>query len=139
MPFSRLADEQLAPYRAVPYDTSVVVTRRSSRDCLVSYDGNLYSVPAAHAGQDLLLKATTTQLVVLTAQGCEVARHDVAPGHGQRIVVAAHYGGLPTKRPRLRAGQAQQREVPASDLAADAPQVEVRPLAVYDHLLVVPR
>jgi transposase len=132
VPFSRLAAEQLAPLRpGAPYDTSVLVTRRSSRDCLVSYDGNLYSVPAAHAGQDLLLRATeSAELVVCTLAGSEIARHRLATAHGQRVVVAAHYVGLPGKRP-ARPGGAIQVGAAAGE-RPPAPEVEVRPLASYD-------
>jgi transposase len=133
VPFSRLAAEQLAPLRpAALYDTSLLVTRRSSRDCLVSYDGNLYSVPAAHAGQELLVRATEAgAVVVCTLQGSEIARHRRAVGHGQRVILSAHYAGLPGKRPAAGRGGAIQVPTTAPVLPP-APQVEVRPLSSYD-------
>ncbi len=42
VPFARLADEGLPSLAGKPdYDTSLLTVRRSSRDCLVSYAGNL--------------------------------------------------------------------------------------------------
>ena len=140
MPFSRLAAEQLAPWPSCPpYDTSVIVGRRSSRDCLVSYDGNFYSVPAAYAQQDLVVKATEAgEVLILTAQGREIARHALAQGHGHRIIVPAHYADLPrTSRPPARS-QALQVVVSAADLHTGAPQVEIRPLAAYEAVLEGP-
>ncbi len=50
VPFTRLRLEGLQPAKkALTYDTSVLTTRRSSKDCFISSGGNLYSVPAAYA------------------------------------------------------------------------------------------
>jgi transposase len=50
VPFTRLRAEGLQETsKALTYDTSVMTTRRSSKDCVISYGGNLYSVPAAYA------------------------------------------------------------------------------------------
>jgi hypothetical protein len=137
VPFSRLAAEELAAWsNSPPYDTSVIVGRRSSRDCLVSYDGNFYSVPAAYAQQDLVVKATESGDVrVLTPQGIEIARHRLARGHGERVVLAAHYAGLPGKTGPAGRPQARQLLGPAPDLQGSAPLVEIRPLAVYEQVL----
>ena len=96
VPAERLPHEGLKPLAGKPdYDTALVGYRRSSRDCLVSYAGNYYSVPAAHAGQQLLVRETEDEeLVVLSAQGAEVARHGLAAGANQRVVVPAHYAAL---------------------------------------------
>jgi transposase len=98
MPVTRFPLENLQPLAGRPdYDTSLISTRRSSRDCLVSYSGNYYSVPAAFACQQLLVKETEQgDLILLSQQGEEVARHRLAHGHNQRIVVATHYQGIST-------------------------------------------
>lgn len=50
VPFVRLAHEALQPLADKPdYDTSLVCHRRSAKDCLVRYEGNRDSVPAAYA------------------------------------------------------------------------------------------
>jgi len=138
VPFSRLAAEGLRPLPVVAYDTSDVVARRSSRDCLISYDGNFYSVPAAYAGCELVVKVSEAGgLSVYTPQGQEIAHHQLSGGHHDRVVVAAHYAGLPARSVRPQRAQAHQQEPRLEALWAGAPVVEQRSLAVYDELLAV--
>ena len=82
VPFARLPSEGLQPLLSKPpYDTSLITCRRSSRDCLVSYEGNYYSVPAAYAKRELLVKETEQgKLIVFTLEGEEIARHRLALG-----------------------------------------------------------
>ncbi|HET8632377.1 MAG TPA: IS21 family transposase [Thermomicrobiales bacterium] len=141
-PFARLPDEGLTPLVGKPdYDTSLVAYRWSSADCLVSYEGNLYSVPAAYARQRLLVRETEREEVLIVGpDGAELARHRLAHGVGERVVVPAHYQPLAAGRPAgpARRGGAQQRAAPAAHLP-DAPAVEARPLAEYDRLAGVTR
>jgi transposase len=141
VPFARLPLEGLQPLLGqAPYDTSLITCRRSSRDCLVSYEGNYYSVPAAYAQRELLVKeAEQGKLIVFTLEGEEIARHRLALGRNQRIVEPAHYQGLyaqarPAKRPGATQIQVAEPEL-ASLLAA--PTVEVRLLSLYDQVLEV--
>lgn len=139
VPFERLPNEGLTPIGGKPdYDTSIIVHRRCSRDCLISYEGNLYSVPSEYAGERVLVKATEGgQLLALNEDGEIVAGHSLAVGSGQRVVVAEHYEGIisSSRRPR-RAGA---RQVAAPDLRPapwpDAPQVEARPLGIYQDIV----
>ncbi|MFN8472826.1 MAG: IS21 family transposase [Anaerolineae bacterium] len=139
MPFERLPQENLPSIAGKPdYDTSLVTTRRSSRDCLVSYAGNYYSVPAAYVRQPLLLKHTEhDELVIFDEQGQEIARHVVAIGRHQRILVAAHYAGVLTTSHAPKRPKARQLEPtdPSLAMVVVAPEVEVRPLSVYDQML----
>lgn len=135
VPFERLAEEQLQPIHSKPdYDTSLVLYRRCSHDCMISYEGNLYSVPAAYAGARLQVKVSEDdELTVLNEQGEIIAWHPLTTGTNQRIVVAEHYQGLHLNtRRRDRPGAVQ---VPTMDLRPapwpDAPVVEVRSLAAY--------
>ena len=142
VPGERLPHEGLQPLTGKPdYDTSLVCYRRSSRDCLVSYAGNVYSVPAAYAGQQLLVRETEhEEVVILGAHGEEIARHRLASGAHQRVVVPSHYAAL-------RLGDrgvwiaipptTSATPVPATTVLPDAPLVEVRTLAEYDRLLGV--
>src|SRR5436190_22091238 len=137
IPFERLVHEQLQGLPQQRFDTSIKTERYASRDCLVSYDGNFYSVPAVWAGKMLLVKETEDQqLIVLNAFGEVVAQHRKLPGRYKRAIVAAHYAGLPVLASRTP--QAQAIQSPATDilliLALPAPQVEVRPLSIYDQL-----
>lgn len=140
VPFTRLPDEGLGPLGGKPdYDTSVCTVRQSSRDCLVSYAGNFYSVPVAYAQQRLLLKVTEHgDLSILSPDGVEVARHRVAVGQQLRIIEPAHYHALHTSQPAQT--HAPSRPAPgAADppVVLGAPHVEIRPLSVYDQLAEV--
>ena len=137
IPFERLALEGLQLLPGQRFDTSIKTERYASRDCLVSYDGNFYSVPAAWAQKMLLIKETEDrQLVILNGLGEVVAQHRKLPGRYKRAIVAAHYAGLPVLASRARQPQAIQ--APASSdcimLGVAAPQVETRPLSVYELL-----
>lgn len=144
-PFDRLSREReglTALAGKPPYDTSLVLPRQVSRDCLVSYASNLYSVPAAYARQRVLLRVTEGDEVVITGiHGEEAARHRVARGQHQRIIQPAHYQGLAPAAP-VAAATFRQSAVatPTLDLATllAAPVVEARPLAVYDQLVGLP-
>jgi transposase len=96
VPFVRLPLEQLPPILGLPdYDTSWLTTRKSSRDCLLSYGGNYYSVPATQANQVLLVRELESgELVICAADGTEVARHALVNGSGQRTIIPAHYESL---------------------------------------------
>ncbi|MBO0783504.1 MAG: IS21 family transposase, partial [Ktedonobacteraceae bacterium] len=138
VPFTRLRSEGLQEAsKAFIYDTSVMTTRRSSKDCLISYEGNLYSVPAAYARKTLQVKITEAQeLVICSEVGQELARHRVLLGRQERSVQAEHYQGLGIPAPRVEQVRAMQEIAPAqTSMFWDAPVVEVRPLSVYDQLL----
>ena len=138
VPFTRLRAEGLQPAdKALSYDTSVLTTRRSSKDCFISYAGNLYSVPAAYARKTLQVKITEAEELVICSEGGDVlARHRVLCGRQERSVQAEHYQGLGTSVARVEQGTAVQEIRPADrTMFWEAPVVEVRSLAVYDQLL----
>ena len=136
VPFIRLAHETLQPLAGKPdYDTSLVCHRRSAKDCLVSYEGNRYSVPAAYAQQRLLLKETEGgELLICTLDGRELARHAVLTGHRRQSIVAAHYQGLPSDPPALRRPDARQTIGHPGSIWGpfNAPRVEMRSLHQYE-------
>ena len=134
VPWAQLPAEQLTPMDGrPPYDTSVIGFRRSTRDCLVSYGGNYYSVPAAHSQRQLLVKETEAgELIIATLDGVELTRHSVATGRHARIVVAEHYASLkPQPRARPAAGATQLLPDTTGAVLPDAPHVEQRTLAQY--------
>jgi len=138
VPFTRLRSEGLQEAsKALTYDTSVMTTRRSSKDCVISYEGNLYSVPAAYARKTLQVKITEAgELVIGSEVGHELARHRILLGRQERSVQAEHYRGPGTTAPRIEQASARQEISPLdTSMFRDAPVVEVRPLSVYDHLL----
>jgi len=61
-----------APLQEDPFD--IVVGRRVSRDCLVSFEGRRYSVPFRWVGRQVEVLGTLRHVVV-RAEGEEVARH----------------------------------------------------------------
>jgi transposase len=82
------------PTMAEPFD--VVVSRRVSRDCLVSFEGRRYSVPFAWVGRQVELWGTHEH-VVIRGDGEEIARH--ARGTKQRLLIdPTHYEGRSTDR-----------------------------------------
>lgn len=145
VPVARLPHEGLHSLAGQPdYDTSLVGYRRSSRDARISYGGNFYSVPLAYAGQQVLVRELEgAVLSVVSPQGEEIARHDLASGTHQIIITPAHYATLPARphqtRPVPHGHGALVRVAapPGAAVVPDAPQVEVRPLADYDRLLGV--
>jgi transposase len=138
VPFSRLPLEQLQPMDGKPeYDTSLIVFRRATKDCFVSYDGNYYSVPAVYARKTVELKESEDgQLMVLNAQDDEIARHQLVNGHNQRIAVAAHYENIRSSPRSARRPLAIQMPLAESWAALPAaPEVETRPLGWYDWIV----
>ncbi len=139
VPFERLPHEGLHPLpHARPVDTSVITTRHASRDGFISFESNGYSVPLTHASQSLLVKISEQdELLILTPQGQELARHRRLSGAHQQSVQAGHRQGqlVPTRRRgRPRATQLPARQGELGRLV-DAPVVEVRSLLVYDQYL----
>jgi len=141
VPFERLVHENLASLDQRPdYDTRLVVYRRVSRDCFISYEGNFYSVPAAYAGQRLMVKvAEDKQLSVLNSDGAIIAWHHLTTDSNQRIVVSEHYENLHVStNSAIRSGAIQVDAVEMTPMPwPDAPAVETRSLTVYQDLMEV--
>jgi transposase len=140
VPFTRLSLEPLQSLTGrLDYDTSLTSFRRVTKDCVVSYGGNYYSVPSQYVRKTLKLKETEDeQLVVYDAQDDEVACHRLLYGRNQRSIVPAHYQGI--RRGSLQAKRAVARQLPPLETLVDlppAPEVESRPLSWYDQVLEV--
>lgn len=82
------------PTMAEPFD--VVVSRRVSRDCLISFEGRRYSVPFAWVGRQVEVLGTHAHVVV-RAEGEEVARH-ARRTRARLLLEPAHYEGESTDR-----------------------------------------
>jgi hypothetical protein len=132
-PLSRMPEETLHALPPQHFDTSLLTHRRAGRDCTVHYRGNVYSVPALHAQQMLLLRETEDgRLGIYTAEQILIAEHRLLTGRFQRCRVAAHDAGLPRSAPPKPAPLARQVASHRRDLS---PQVEARPLSLYAQLL----
>jgi transposase len=91
----------LPPGRFVPH---LEETRQVSRDCLVSYHGCHYSVPAPHAGSQVWVRAVLgTRLEVYTQAGMCIATHTLAATKGGLVITPEHYAGLPQRAPTTKA------------------------------------
>lgn len=134
VPAVRLTQEGLQPLGTKPsYDTSRIDFRRSSKDCMISYSGNFYSVPALFCQQRLMVKETELgNLHILTLTGEEVACHGLVTGRNRRVVQASHYDGLIRSTPkRKRVGAHQLAHKEGEVWLMEAPQVEHRALWEY--------
>jgi len=135
VPFTRLPDEGLMAIAGKPdYDTDVITFARVSRDCLVSFAGNYYSVPAPYYGRRLQLRASQSgTLTILGEEGQPIATHPLCHGYHERIIDPAHYQSLLPKR---RLPQVTFVASPAPQMtSSDAPPVEARDLHFYDQTL----
>jgi hypothetical protein len=87
---------QAEPLRALPalaYPAQIAVERKTSRSALVSFEGNRYSVPPAHAGRTVtvLARVGDPALRIVTAAGEIVACHRRAvAGAGQTLRTDEH-------------------------------------------------
>ena len=119
------------------YDTSLISHRRSSADCLISYDGNYYSVPAAYHRRVLLVRETEQdELIICTSQGDEIARHRLSTDYNQRIIEPAHYQGVASRTALRQPAPATQLVLTTFETAHQgaAPVVETRALSLYELL-----
>lgn len=58
-----------------PYDYAEIETKSVSKDCLVKFETNRYSVPSEYASQLLTLKAYTGRIKIFNTKSEEVANH----------------------------------------------------------------
>ena len=61
IPFERLRKEGLSPLKR-EYIMDRINLRRVQKDCLISYAGNQYSVPAEYVGKDVAVVALDSML-----------------------------------------------------------------------------
>jgi len=101
--------------------------RRVSRDCFVSFEGNRYSVPAAYAGAEVKLRATPTEVHLLSREGAMICAHRRRErGLGAAVMVEEHYRGVPG------AEQAFAHLERLQEMGLSPFQVEKRDLSVYE-------
>jgi transposase len=110
---------------AYPYEPSV--ERKVARDAFVSYATNRYPVPWTLAGQRVILVERGEEVVVLV--GSEpVIRHPLCRDRHRVIDPGALHADLP-----LGAASGGRRK-PSVTIRETLPEVEARPLAVYEAL-----
>jgi transposase len=138
----------LTPLPAIPYLVADQHIRRVGKDCLVSFEASLYSVPAARvrAGQYVQLRVTPAVVAIYALPGDGgglLAAHPRATRRGSWVTDPAHWDGLPDGHTRAvtpggpaapRRQQAQPGPLSAllAGQAVAAIPVARRPLADYD-------
>jgi transposase len=98
--------------------------RRVGRDAYVAYQANRYSVPWRTAGQEVEVREVAGQIEIWQ-ENQPLATHARCAGRYQVSTVAAHHAGMPW-------GLAERRGKNRITVRAGAPEVEVRPLSVYE-------
>ena len=138
-PAARLERERasMLALPAVAFDPRVPEIRRVLSDCTVSLEGARYSVPYAHVGTRVVVKADALGAEVEIFAGAEcVAQHVRAP-RGARVILEAHVAEL--RRPRFerlreRAQRSRPKAAapgPLSVVAWPVAPVEQRDIAAY--------
>ena len=124
--------ELLRPAEALPEVFDLVVTRAVGKDCMVHFEGRLYSVPFHLAWQQVEVRGESGA-VSFYHQGLRVAEHP--RGTAERILIRQeHFEGeaTPTHLPPLPLGRLGQRILEL----AEAP-VALRAADYYEQLMEV--
>lgn len=94
-PFARFEMERdlLLTAAKAPYQQHRELHRKVSRDSFVDVDTNRYSVPWRHAGSDVRVLVSDTEVIVYFAAE-EIARHTLCSERHRRILFPAHLDGI---------------------------------------------
>jgi transposase len=120
------------------YDTSYVSHRQVSREGYISYRGSLYSVPPDHAGRPLLVKEGPDGKLRVYSGQHQVIEHVLAEKPGSVITALGHAEAVRTlaRAGRRHGARPERRRLPQSVPPRWSwPEVQVRPLAIYDEAL----
>jgi transposase len=94
IPFERLKKEGLNPLKR---EYIIDRMRRVQKDCLISYAGNQYSVPAEYVGKDVAVVALDNMLAAYH-EGKQIALHRISYQKKDMVVNACHYQKLTVKQ-----------------------------------------
>ena len=94
IPVERLPKENPNSILSVPkYCTHIKETRKVSRECYVSYKGNMYSVPWKYAGRECSVIEDSWKIMI-EIDSVTVADHEIMAGKGRISRKKAHFDGL---------------------------------------------
>ena len=96
IPFERLKKEGLNPLKR-EYIIDKINLRRVQKDCLISYAGNQYSVPAEYVGRDVAVIGLDNMLAAYH-EGKQIALHRISYQKRDMVVNAQHYRKLTVKQ-----------------------------------------
>lgn len=140
VPKERWPQEHLLSIAGRPdYDTSYVSHREVTKDCLISYRGNRYSVPFPYVGKTVIVREPLDGGVLrIFHRQDRIAEHVLASGKGAMVMEREHYGSLPCmNRVRIATTHEAVRELvpgPGVGLHHAVPEVELRPLTTYEEV-----
>jgi transposase len=92
IPFERLGKERLSPLSR-EYLIERINLRRVEKDCLISYAGNKYSVPAEYVGKDVAVVGLDNMLAAYY-EGKQIALHKISYQKKDMVVNPTHYRRL---------------------------------------------
>lgn len=92
IPFERLGKEHLSPLSR-QYLIEKINLRRVEKDCLISYAGNKYSVPAEYVGKDVAVVGLDNMLAAYY-EGKQIALHKISYQKKDMVVNPSHYRRL---------------------------------------------
>lgn len=95
IPFERLKKEGLNPIKH-EYIIDRINLRRVQKDCLISYNGNQYSMPSEYVGKDVAIVAMDNILVAYY-EGKQVAVHRMSHQKKDMVISPNHYLNIKIK------------------------------------------
>jgi transposase len=112
----------------LPFNTVMVLERGFSRDGMVSYNGNAYSVPDGVRGQKVEVQVSLSEVQIF-AEGKMVAAHALKEGRHERSFTSDHRRWPPP------GGRTEPQESPAATLLTlPGERVARRSLKVYERI-----
>ena len=127
IPFERLKKEGLSPLKR-EYIIDKINLRRVQKDCLISYAGNQYSVPAEYVGKDVAVVALDN-MPAAYYEGKQIALHRISYQKKDMIVNPQHY-----RRLTLKQSMGVENPLLEQDNIIDFP-LKSRDLSRYDEVL----
>jgi transposase len=126
---------QLGTLPATEYDTSIKIYRKVYKDCQISYECNRYVLPHHVVGKRVMLKIKNKLMRIYHDQDL-LATYEVPEGKYQVIANPLFYEQLKRDQELLRRkyGKAKGKATRGLTNGSLFPQVEYRPLAVYEQL-----
>lgn len=91
-PIDRLSDEKLLPLKR-EYIIDKINLRRVEKDCLISYAGNKYSVPAEYVGKDVTV-IVLDHMLAAYFEGKQIALHKLSYSKNTLNVNKEHYKSM---------------------------------------------
>src|SRR5659263_641348 len=129
----RFKAEGLKPVNGVPeYLVIREEARKLSRECFISYLGNMYSVPYRFAGREATLQIISGKFKIIVG-GQQICEHEILSGRGRVARVKEHFKGLLSDI--LKENKATMNKSGQSILKFETIEVEKRPLSVYESLI----